>query len=108
MIEITQDMGPTLKLRCKQYIPLEGDRQQYSWPDPITGQRRTLTTPPFAIADVEHAHDTIEKYIDDNLTGYLEGLLDSENSIIWESFRIAMSMAGPVALYGVCFHGLLL
>ncbi|KAF8443468.1 hypothetical protein BDZ91DRAFT_803895 [Kalaharituber pfeilii] len=93
-IEITQDMGPTLKLRCKQYIPLEGDRQQYHWNDAFTGARRTLNTPPFAIADVEHAHAAIERYIDENLSVYLEGLLDSENTIVWESFRIALSMAG--------------
>ncbi|KAF8453406.1 hypothetical protein BDZ91DRAFT_768222 [Kalaharituber pfeilii] len=93
-IEITQDMGPTLKLRCKQYIPLEGDRQQSHWNDAFTGARRTLNTPPFAIADVEHAHAAIERYIDENLSVYLEGLLDSENTIVWESFRIALSMAG--------------
>ncbi|KAI5793689.1 hypothetical protein DFH27DRAFT_526931 [Peziza echinospora] len=99
-VEMTQDMGKILELRCKEYIPLEGDKQQYSWPDPITGQNKTLRTPPFAIADVEHAQATIEKYIDQNLETYLEGLLDSENTIIWESFRIALSMAGPVNMNG--------
>lgn len=93
MIEITQDMGPTLNLLCKKYIPLEGDRQDYHWKDAYTGAPKSLTTPPFAIADVEHAHATIERYIEDNLGKYLEGLLDSENTIVWETFRIALSTA---------------
>ena len=92
-------MGPTLKLLCKEYIPAEGDRQDYRWIDVFTGATKRLTTPPFAIADVEHAHKTIEGYIEENLGIYLEGYLDSENTIIWESFQIAMSMAG---LDGVC------
>ena len=94
MIEITQDMGPTLKLLCKEYTPLDGDRQDYRWKDAFTGAPKTLTTPPYAIADVESAHTTIERYIENNLGMYLEGILDSENTIVWESFRIAMSMAG--------------
>ncbi|KAF8424200.1 hypothetical protein EV426DRAFT_107192 [Tirmania nivea] len=94
MIEITQDIGPTLKLLCKEYIPLDGDRQDYHWKDAFTGALKTLTTPPYAIAEVERAHATIERYVEDNLGLYLEGILDSENTIVWESFRIAMSMAG--------------
>ena len=94
LIEITQDIGPTLKLLCKEYIPLDGDQQDYHWKDAFTGAPKTLTTPPYAIADVERAHVTIERYIEENLEKYLEGILDSENTIVWESFRIAMSMAG--------------
>ena len=92
-------MGPTLTLLCKEYKPLEGDRQDYHWKDAYTGAPKKLTTPPFAIADVERAHQTIDRYIEDNLGLYLEGILDSENTIVWESFRIAMSMAG---FDGVC------
>jgi len=87
-------MGATLKLLCKEYIPLDGDRQDYDWKDETTGASKILITPPYAIADVEHAYATIERYIEKNLVTYLEGLLDSENTIVWESFRIAMSMAG--------------
>ena len=94
IIEVTQDMGPTLKLLCKEYIPHVGDCQDYKWEDGFTGTTKRLTTPPFAISDVEHAHKTIEGYIERNLGVYLEGYLDSENTIIWESFQIAMSMAG--------------
>lgn len=96
-------MGPTLKLLCKEYIPLEGDRQDYEWVDVCSGVTKSLTTPPFAIADVEDAYNTIERYIEKNLGVYLEGHLDSENTIIWESFQIAMSMAG---LDGVCAFSL--
>lgn len=87
-------MGPTLEILCKQYIPIDGDRQEYRWNDAFTGVTKILTTEPYAIADVEHASATIERYIETNLGTYLEGILDSENTIVWESFRIAMSMAG--------------
>lgn len=93
VIDVTQDLGVTLQLRCKEFIPLNGDRLDYTWTDVYTGARKELWTPPYAIADVEHAHKTIDRYIENNLGRYLEGYMDSENPIAFESFRIAASMA---------------
>lgn len=99
VIEVTQDLGATLKLLCKEYIPLAGDKQHYTWLVESTGVIGSLETTPFALSNVEFAQSSMGKYVDDNMENYLEGLLDCENVIVWESFRIAMSMAGHDGVY---------
>lgn len=84
-------MGLTLNLMAKQYKPLPDDKDTYTWVG-NGGSSAHLACPPYAISDVDDAHRTLNRYVEDNTIRYIEEHVSS-NLILWESFAMALRMS---------------
>ena len=87
-IELTQDMGVTLKIDVSPYVPLAHDKTAYEW-STIDGPQR-MEMPPYHIKNIEEAKRSILAYAKAARLSYLENLLDSSNSVLWDTFHVAL------------------
>jgi hypothetical protein len=82
------EIGP-LAVRVSRFEPLPGDRTAYHWND-SSGQHRSMKMPPYFISDLEAARDSIRQFLFYARAAYIEALLADSNSIVRETFQVAL------------------
>ena len=92
MIELTHDFGGVLRVYAQAYTPLEGDVTYYVSTDKLGNEKR-IEMPCYAITRLGDTKEVIERYIDDNLSAYMDNYLDPADFLIWETFQLAVQRA---------------
>jgi hypothetical protein len=91
---ITQDYGGSralLAVNVKEYVPQEGDVQEYKW---IDGEvEKSLHLPPFALVNLTATGQDMQQFIDAFGKDYIEDTLDECNPILWQTFGMACKAA---------------
>lgn len=88
-IEVTQVfLNAPYKLEVRKFLPVEGDLIEERWSDE-RGIIRTHTIPPFALADMEKTSQSIQKFIDGNISKYIIGAVGSLNPLLWNTYLMA-------------------
>ena len=87
-IELTQDMGFSLNIVVSPYVPLAHDKTAYEW-STIDGPQR-MEMPPYCIENIKEAKRSILAFAKAARLSYLENLLDSSNSVLWDTFHVAL------------------
>jgi len=73
-ITLTQDLGVELSIRVAKYEPQATEKTYRHWKDQ-NGDSRRHELPAYCIADMEHAHTSMLKYIRRFRGAFLRGLL---------------------------------
>ncbi|TGZ76630.1 hypothetical protein EX30DRAFT_399137 [Ascodesmis nigricans] len=76
VITISQGDNPVsathpLQLTIKLYHPQPGDQLSYTWTNSLTGELERLELPPYAIADIDAAEESVKRYINDHLSAHI-------------------------------------
>jgi len=87
--------GNNMKLRVQEYVPTLGDKTDHPWHDGT--EDRSYTCPPFAIAEVEQAYDSIQQFSITELAGYIGYLVPETEDVAGKISRTVFQMAVNVA-----------
>lgn len=87
-VELTQDMGPVLKVLVSRYVPLPRDKTAYEWSS--RGVTHRLEMAPYLIGDAEAAKTSMLAYAQEARSCDFQKLLDSSNDLLWNTFRVAL------------------
>ena len=88
-IEVTQVfLNAPYKLEVRKFLPVEGDLIEERWSDE-RGIIKTHTIPPFALANMEMTSQSIQKFIDENISKYIIGAVGSLNPLLWNTYLMA-------------------
>ena len=77
----------TLNIPLDRYQPKEGDKQYYPWFD--NGVEQRYQTPPYGIANLHVTRSAIEKFLEENSVGYIEGHMRNATEITRKTFQAA-------------------
>lgn len=91
---LTQGFGEgfenALSIKVSRFEPKAGDRTAYHWTDP-SGQERTMEMPPYFISDTEAARRSVQEFLHNARSAYIEALLAESNPIVLQTFQIALT-----------------
>jgi hypothetical protein len=85
-LEITQDRGTVCRLEIRQFNSPEVH-------DGTDSRNRSMILIPWAIADANKATESINQFLDDSLSPYINCLLEENDHLVWEIFHTASSNA---------------
>lgn len=92
-IEVTQVfLDAPYKLEVKRFIPVEGDLVTEVWTD-AKGVVRTHDIPPYALANMEKAAQTIQKFFDDSIGTYITAVVGQLDPLLWSTYMLAFKHA---------------
>ena len=80
------------ELKVKKFIPRDGDRLEKLWRE--NGETRRFSVPPYAIANMEEAAESIRVMVEKSLHIYLNSLFkqgpkDHSGNFLWETYLFA-------------------
>jgi hypothetical protein len=88
VVELSQNwISNTLTIPLDRYQPKVGDKQYYSWFENDVEQH--YSTPAYGIANLHVARSAIEKFLEENSAGYIEGHMRNATEITRQSFQTA-------------------
>lgn len=92
LVELSQDVGATLQVKVKHFIPQTGDCTGYTWRD-RTGAVRHMEMPHFCLADLTDTKKRMFAYLKQYGYLYLEQPLRSTDEVFRDTFWMAKWMA---------------
>ena len=88
VVELSQNWtSNTLKIRLDRYQPMDTDKQYYSWFE--GGVEQHYHTPAYGIENLHVARSAIEKFLEENFAGYIEGHMRNATEITRKTFQTA-------------------
>ncbi|KAH8667632.1 hypothetical protein BGZ60DRAFT_409666 [Tricladium varicosporioides] len=91
---LTQDKGGgfdnALSVIVSRFEPGPEDKTGYAWED-MTGQHHTMDMPPYFISDIEAARRSVQEFIYQARSDYIETLLADSNPIARQTFQAALA-----------------
>jgi len=89
VVELSQnsEIRNTLKIRLDRYQPLPTDKQYYPWFEDGVEQR--YYTPAYGITNLLMVQSAIEKFLDENLSEYIEVYMRNASKITQRTFHTA-------------------
>lgn len=86
-------------LKVRRFIPRDGDRLEKVWRE--NGQIRRFAVPPYAIANMEEAAESINVMVETSLHTYLNSLFkqqpkDHSGNFLWETYLFAFQFSNEL------------
>ena len=87
------------KVRVREFIPREGDILEEIWNH--NGRKKRLSIPPYAIASITEAAESIDRMVGENQHLYLDALLprspaDLDGDFWWDTYLFAFQYPSKV------------
>ncbi|ORX98193.1 hypothetical protein BCR34DRAFT_496330 [Clohesyomyces aquaticus] len=106
VVELTQDHGNTrIRIPVRKFKPIPGDILFYRWK--ISSGERTYVCPPYAVTHVEKVGAELRRHIYDTTAVHVESIVNSNNTILVETFRIAMKSVASTRVQDVQIRNLI-
>lgn len=87
------------ELKVRKFVPRDGDRLEKLWRE--NGETRRFSVPPYAIANMEEAAESIGAMVERSLHIYLNSLLkqqpeDLSGNFLWETYLFAFQYSNQL------------
>lgn len=87
------------ELKVRRFIPRDGDRLEKLWRE--NGEAKRFSVPPYAIANMEQASESIRVLVEESLHLYLNSLFklqprDPSGNFLWETYLFAFKYSNQL------------